>query len=1120
MKFKFKMSSKLLMIYLSISITGLVYSQEKDVSYYIENESVIGENKLEAHASFSSYAPNEDPLSFNPTTANFYQSLDGVWRFKWVRSAKDRPTTFMNPLENVATWDTIKVPSNWEVEGFGVPIYANHQYEFADYKAPVADDMKFVKDSSNGRTVPKYPGKVPSEYNPVGSYRRDFNINADWDGNEIFLHLGAMKSGGFVWLNGEYVGYSQGSKLPAEFNITAFAKPGKNTMAIQVFRWTDGSYLECQDFWRISGIERSVYVYAQSKLRIKDFEVVSNLDGAYKNGLLDLDIVIENHLSKNKKSQVAFKLYNSNSKLIASKSSELTVLQNGEGQVNFQVTIENAKQWSAEHPNLYTLVIELKDKKGNSIESTVSKIGFRSIEIKNGLLLVNGQRITLKGVNAQEADPETGHVMSEEMMMKDIRLWKENNINAVRLSHYPRGRRFYELCDIHGIYVVDEANIESHGMYYGEHSLAKKESWEKAHVDRMIRMVERDKNHPSVIIWSMGNEAGNGDNFYAGYNAIKANDKSKRPVQYERTYKDSDGSLYDMDWNTDIIVPQYPTPLLFEEIGKSKTDRPFIPSEYAHAMGNSTGNFQDYWDIIEQYDNLQGGFIWDWVDQSIWKTDENGERYYAYGGDYGKDLPSDGTFLNNGIVFPDRSPQPALYEVKKAHEFINFKEKGINESGEIQILLENLYDFTDINIFDITVKIKADGNVLKTLPVETLSIETHTGKLIRIPLGDVIYKANTEYFVEISAITKKAWGLLPAGFEVAHEQIRLDYKYKKEAASLENGIDLSIKKDGVNTIVSNVNLELVFNEEEGRLTSYKFKNTELLKEGKGPKPNFWRAVTDNDFGSKMHLRNIEWKKASLFSEVTEVVSNQVSGNKVELKVTYTLPGVETKFTSVYTINGNGVVRIENTLGITDYKGDIPRIGMRMQLPKQYSELTYFGRGPWENYQDRKHAAFVDLYTSKVSDQYVPYIRPSENGNKTEVRWMSLTNQNGNGLMVVSEDIRKGLSIGALHMPNEDFDTTSGLDYGGDTSVDEKYQIDGIPEVNNAKHTTDIKEQDLVQLNIDLVQRGVAGDDSWYSKPQEKYLINGAVEHNYSFYLIPIENASKELFLELSKQFGN
>ena len=1111
---KFIKSSKLVLICLVSSLVSVLSSQEKNISHYIENEAVISENKLDAHASFTSYGPEEDAMNFDTKNTKFHNNLDGQWKFKWVRSPKERSTTFMNPAENLAAWGNIKVPSNWEVEGFGVPIYVNHQYEFADYKTPIVKDIEFVDG-----IYPKNPGDVPNDYNPVGSYRRDFNIAFDWDGKEIFVHVGAMKSGGFVWLNGKYVGYSQGSKLPTEFNITQFAKTGKNTIAIQIFRWTDGSYLECQDFWRISGIERSVYLYAQPKLRIKDFEVVSNLDGAYKNGLLDVDVLIKNHLSKSKKSQLTFKLYDANNQLLVSKSSKLTVLESNEKTFSFQATVKNVKQWSAEHPNLYRLVLELKDKKGKILESTVAKIGFRSVEIKNGLLLVNGQRITLKGANAQEADPETGHIMSEEMMLKDIRLWKENNINAVRLSHYPRGRRFYELCNMYGIYIVDEANIESHGMYYGEHSLAKKESWEKAHVDRMLRLVERDKNHPAVIIWSMGNEAGNGINFYAGYKAIKANDKSKRPVQYERPYKDEDGSLYDMDWNTDIIVPQYPSPTVFEEIGKSKTDRPFIPSEYAHAMGNSTGNFQDYWDIIEQYDNLQGGFIWDWVDQSIWKTAENGERYYAYGGDYGKDMPSDGTFLNNGIVFPDRTPQPALYEVKKAHEFINFKEKGINSNDELRILVENLYDFTNLNMFDITAKIKADGKVLKTIPLETISVETHTGKLIRISLEDITYKTNTEYFVEISATTKNAWGILPAGFEVAHEQIRLDAKYQKERVSVDNGIALSIHKEGLNTTVSNADVELVFNEKEGRLISYKFKNNELLKDGKGPKPNFWRAVTDNDFGNRMQVRNFEWKKASLFSEVTEVVSNQLSTNEVELRVTYKLPGVDTHFKSVYTINGKGAVRIENTLGVTEYKADIPRIGMRMQLPKQYNTMTYFGRGPWENYQDRKHSAFVDVYKSSVSDQYVPYIRPSENGYKTEVRWVSLVNEEGNGLLVVAEDFKNGVGIGALHMLNEDFDTTAGLDYGASKSVDEKYQIDGIPKVNKAKHTTDIKEKDLVQLNIDLVQRGVGGDDSWFSKPQKKYLVDGAIEHTYTFYLIPVEQGSKELFLKLSKQFG-
>ena len=1084
----------------------------KNYKHYIENEQVISENKLESHASFTSFTSEKEALD---NKAQFYKSLDGVWKFNWVRNPKDRPTTFMSPGEDVSSWDDIKVPANWEVEGFGIPIYVNHQYEFADFKAPVADDIEFVQ----GR-YPKHPGKVPNAYNPVGSYTRDFTIDRNWDGKELFLHIGAMKSGGFVWVNGNYIGYSQGSKLPAEFNITKAAKLGINKIAIQIFRWTDGSYLECQDFWRISGIERRVFVYAQPKLRIEDFEVVSTLDDGYKTGVFDLSVNLENHLSKTSKGALSYKLLDADNNMVLKGTKTFTAEGVKDKVFNFSSTLSNVKQWSAEHPNLYTLLIETKDKKGKTLEVITSKIGFRSVEIKKGLLLVNGQRITLKGVNAQETDPETGHVMSEEMILKDIRLWKENNINAVRLSHYPRGRRFYEMCDEHGIYVVDEANIESHGMYYGKYSLAKKPSWENAHVDRMVRMVKRDKNHPSVIIWSMGNEAGNGVNFFKGYDEIKKNDKTKRPVQYERPYKDYDGSLYDMDTNTDIIVPQYPSPAVFEAVGKSKTDRPFIPSEYAHAMGNSTGNFQDYWDVIELYDNLQGGFIWDWVDQSIWKTNENGERYYAYGGDYGENMPTDNTFLNNGIVFPDRTPQPALFEVKKAHEFINFKNKGINRHNELRVLVENLYDFTNLNQFEFSAKIKADGTVLKTIPMEAIFVETHTGKLIRISLNDIDYKENTEYFVEISAKTKGDWGMLAKGFEVAHEQIALSNKFKKAITKVDAKATLEIKESNKTINISNNKVHLVFDKNKGQLTSYVFEGQELLKDGNGPKPNFWRAPTDNDFGNKMQAKNIEWKKASLFMKVTKLASHSNNDGSVSINVTYSLPGVETTFESHYQIFGDGVVRIDNVLNETDYKGDIPRIGMRMQIQKKYDNMTYFGRGPWENYQDRKASAFIDLYQSKVKDQYVPYIRPQENGYKTDVRWAAFSDNNNNGLLVVSGNTLKGLGLSALHMPNEDFDTTSGIAYGGNDTLDTEYKIDGIPKINTSKHTIDIKEQDLVQLNIDFEQRGLAGDDSWYSKPQEKYQIKGQSKHEYNFYLIPFKEGSKEDFIARAKLYAN
>lgn len=1103
------------MVCLFLSVTN-TYAQDKDpikdYKHFIENEAVISDNKLEAHASFTSFTSEKDALNNTP---HFYQSLDGLWKFNWVKDPKDRPTTFMNLNEDVSGWDDIKVPSNWEVEGYGIPIYVNHQYEFSDYKAMIADDMKLVDG-----IYPANPGKVPHSYNPVGSYAREFTIPNDWDGKEIFLQIGAMKSGGFVWLNGRYIGYSQGSKLPAEFNITAAAKPGKNKIALQIFRWTDGSYLEAQDFWRISGIERSVYVYAQPKLRIEDYEVVSILDAAYKDGVFELDVNLENANSRSERGSVSYKILDANSKLVASESKSFTIDGSKQNELNFSATLPNVKQWSAEHPNLYTLLIETKDRKGKTLEVTTSRIGFRSVEIKQGLLLVNGQRITLKGVNTQEANPETGHVVPEELIMKDIKLWKENNINAVRLSHYPQQRRFYELCDEYGLYVVDEANIESHGMYYGEHSLAKKPSWENAHVDRMVRLVKRDKNHPSVIIWSMGNEAGNGVNFFKGYDAMKANDKTKRPVQYERPYKDYDGSLWDMDTNTDIIVPQYPTPATFEAVGRTKTDRPYIPSEYAHAMGNSTGNFQDYWDIIERYDNLQGGFIWDWVDQSIWKTNEKGERFYAYGGDYGENMPTDNTFLNNGIVFPDRTPQPGLFEVKKAHEFINFRDQGINRHDELRILVENLYDFTDLNHFTFSAEIKADGNVLKTIPIEDISVETHTGKLIRVSLKDVDYKANTQYFLEISAKTKAPWGILPKGHEVAHEQFALSRKFTKQNTTLENKTALKIKESKENFEVSNADVKVIFDKTKGQITSYVYEGTELLKDSNGPKPNFWRAPTDNDFGSQMQAKNIEWKKASLFAKVAKLTSAKNDDGSVSINVTYNLPGVDTTFDSEYHILGNGVIKINNTLHETNYKADLPRLGMRMQLPKAYENMTYFGRGPWENYQDRKASAFLDVYESKVRDQYVPYVRPQENGYKTDVRWSAFADANNNGLLVVAKNQFQGLGISALHMPNEDFDTTDGIAYSGNDKLEEEFRTDGIPQINASKHINDIKEQDLVQLNIDLAQRGVAGDNSWGGRPQEEYLIKGQEKQSYSFFLIPFKNGTKKDFVEWSKLYSN
>jgi len=703
----FQFSFKYITIILFLLLNTKIMGQDNNINIwdYIENEQIIEENKAPAHASFISF-DSEKTLKLDQP--KFQLSLDGNWKFNWVRSPDKRPIDFYQLDFDVSKWDDIPVPSNWELQGYGIPIYVNHPYAFSDIRNKVSEEMEFIDG------VPKNPGKIPHDYNPVGSYRRDFNLPEDWTNKEIFLHIGTMRSAGFVWINGQYVGYSQDSKLPAAFNISKYLKAGKNTVALQIFRWSDGSYLECQDFWRLSGIERSVRLYAQPKTRIKDIDLITTLDKNYETGILDAVITLQNHFAKAQQIKLHYQLIKDD-KTIATGEQTCAIKANSSDNFSFKENIQNVAAWNAETPHLYQLIISLRDEQGQLIETTKQDVGFRKVEIKNGLLLVNGQRITLKGVNTHETHPETGQTVTDEVFLNDIHLWKENNINAVRLAHYPRGASFYRLCDKHGIYVIDEANIESHGMYYGKHTLGNKPEWKKAHLARMTRMVERDKNHPSVIIWSMGNEAGNGVNFFAGYDAIKALDRSKRPVQYERTYRDGDATYFNMESNTDIIVPQYPRPSTFEKVGQSITDRPFIPSEYAHAMGNSTGNFQDYWDIIEKYDNLQGGFIWDWVDQSIWKTNDKGEKFYAYGGDFGENMPTDNSFLNNGIVFPDRTPHPALYEVKKAHEFINFKSVGTNKNEDYRILVENLYDFINLDKFNFSAQIKADGKVTKRI---------------------------------------------------------------------------------------------------------------------------------------------------------------------------------------------------------------------------------------------------------------------------------------------------------------------------------------------------------------------------------------------------------------------
>jgi beta-galactosidase len=1051
-----------------------------------ENPEVVEINKEPARATFTSYREEAAALAQikNPTL-----NLDGMWKFNWSRKPADRPGDFYLPNYDVSQWDEIKVPANWELEGYGIPIYVNHPYEFADKRTPITE----LKDGPE-------PPRIPHDYNPVGSYRRDFNIPSDWKNQQVFIYLGSVKSAFYIWINGQKVGYSQGSKLPSEFNITPYIKAGKtNTVALEIYRWSDASYLECQDFWRLSGIERSVYVYAQPQTRIRDFEVVSTLDNAYTHGLLNLRVDLQNHLKKEQELSVSYKVLLNNSS-IKEGMTNANIQGMTQNSVSFEAEIPDVQPWSAEHPNLYTLLLTVRNKKGDILETTSAKIGFRSIEIKRGQLLVNGVAILLKGVNMQEHSAENGHVIDEAIMLKDIQLMKQNNINAVRLSHYPQPERWYELCDEHGLYVVDEANIESHGMYYGANSLGKKPLWEKAHVDRMVRMVQRDKNHPSVIIWSMGNEAGNGVNFYAGYKAIKAADASKRPVQYERVEIGSRFAL-EFDWNSDIIVPQYPNPATFEWMGQRRLDRPFIPSEYCHSMGNSTGNFVDYWEEIRKYPQLQGGFIWDWVDQGIWKTDENGKRFFAFGGDYGKNMPTDGNFLMNGIINADRTIQPGLHEVKKGHAPIIFKTLRL-KGGTARLLIENFHDFTNLKAFNFEADVMADGKILKTIDIPELDVEPHLGHVYTIDLGqDITPKAHTEYFLQIRATTKTATVMVPENHIVAEEQFKLPWQ-TADAPEADKGAKLTVKESGSQITVSNNTVTFNLNKRNGQITSYQFNNREYIHDKQGPAMDLWRAVTDNDFGNQMPQKNIMWKKDMHQASVKEVKSEQISNNEVRVTVAFELPNTQTVFTTAYTLYGNGRLHIANHLTASEtYEADIPRIGMNLLLNKQYDQLTYFGRGPWENYTDRKASSLIGLYTGPAAEQKVDYARPQENGNKTDVRWAALTDSEGNGLLAVADSF-PGFEMTAMPHLTSDFDARENYDYG--------------PVNLENRHFTDVQTQDFIRWNIDFGQRGLGSVDSWYAKPLNEYLLLPNRDYRWGFTLIPVESSTTEKLIEMSK----
>ncbi len=908
-----------------------------------ENPKVFGINKEPPHASFNPFPELSLALKSSPKDSPFIKSLNGKWKFYWVQKPSEIPSDFWKPEYDDSLWKEIEVPSNWEVQGYGIPIYVNSDYEFS--KNPT-------------------PPYIPHDSNPIGLYRLKFSLPESWKDLDVFIHFGAVKSAFYIWINGEKAGCSEDSKTPAEFKITPYLKSGENLIALEVFRWSDGSYLECQDMWRISRIERGVYLFAVSKVRIRDFFTRTTLDENYKNGIIDLDVEIINDSLPVKGNPFLFYMNVSvlkNDKTIFSAKEKFPLKAQERKILNFKGEIPEIKPWSAETPYLYTPCLELMDEKSKPLEGIVRKIGFRSVEIKNGKLMINGKPIKLKGVNRHEHDPWRGHVISEELMIKDIQLMKQFNINAVRTSHYPNDPRWYELCDYYGIYLIDEANIESHGMGYGEKSLAKNPEWGPAHLDRIMRMVERDKNHPSVIIWSMGNEAGNGINFENAYIWIKKRDKT-RPVQYERA---------ELHWNTDIYSPMYARLEWIEAYAKQNPPRPLILCEYSHSMGNSTGNLQDYWDVIEKYDCLQGGFIWNWVDQGFAKKNERGELFWAYGGDYGPPgTPSDSNFCCNGLLAPDRTPHPAIWEVKNVYQPLKFE---ISDCRERKIKITNKYDFTDIEGYILEWNLLKDGTEIARDTFILPSIKPHDSAEIQIDYPIEYLNSGNGIFLNliIKAPGPLAHGLIPERHIISSEQFLLNEGKRSIDKIISKKISsMKIKENGDNVLITGKDFAINFRKTEGSIKSYKLRNVELIKEG--PVPNFWRAPTDNDFGNLIPMRLRVGREASIKREVRKFEIKREK-NKINVEIVFYLPLVEAEHAVHYSIFPDSSILTYNNFKPLNPKNlpEISKIGMLLGLERGFGNIEYYGRGPHENYRDRKTSAFIGIYKTNMKEQIIP-----------------------------------------------------------------------------------------------------------------------------------------------------
>ena len=998
-------------------------------------------NRAPMHSTFFAYEDLESAsVSVKEKSAN-YMTLNGTWKFFWVANADERPTDFYRIGYNDKGWDDMQVPAVWELNGYGDPIYVNVGYAWRNqYK--------------------NNPPYVPVEKNHVGSYRKEIIVPADWKGKDIIAHFGSVTSNMYLWINGKFVGYSEDSKLEAEFDVTKYLKPGEeNLIAFQVFRWCDGTYLEDQDFFRYSGVGRDCYLYARNKNRIDDIRITPDLDSNYKDGKLDVELKLKGN------NKVKLELLDACGNVVAEKEVK------GSGNVNTNLQLENPVKWTAETPYLYTLRASVS--KGSVITEVVPvNVGFRKIEIKNAQILVNGQPVLFKGANRHEMDPDGGYVVSRERMLQDIQIMKKFNINAVRTCHYPDDAYWYELCDKYGIYMVAEANIESHGMGYGESTLAKNKKYAKAHMERNIRNVQRNFNHPSIIFWSLGNEAGYGPNFEAAYDWIKAEDPS-RAVQYEQAGKTG---------KTDIFCPMYYRYKGCEEYSKdANSEKPLIQCEYAHAMGNSEGGFKEYWDLVRKYPKYQGGFIWDFVDQSCRWTGENGKMIYAYGGDFNRFDASDNNFCDNGLISPDRVPNPHMYEVGYFYQNIWTTPADLSK-GELNIYNENF--FTDLSSYRMEWQLLKDGKIVRSGILDNLKVEPQQIAKVKLDLGET---DNTgEWLLNVSYVQKITEHLLPAGHVVARNQIVVR-PYEAPEMQIANVAQSNIKvsqpvvnDENSNCLeISGESFNILFNKSNGFMDYYEVNGTAMIKEGAQLTPNFWRAPTDNDYGAGLQKKNAVWRNPEM--KLLSLNHDVVDG-MVVVSAEYEMKSVSAKLNIEYTVNNVGAVKVTQKM-ISDKSAkvaDMFRFGMQLVMPESFEKIIYYGRGPIENYSDRNHSADLGIYNQTVTEQFYPYIRPQENGTKTDIRWWKLLNNEGKGLIFVSES---PFSASALHYTIESLD-------------------DG--EQKDQRHSFEVEPSPLTNFLIDKAQQGLACEDSWGAIPLPQYRLPYG-DYEFTFIMTPVSD---------------